>query len=331
MGDAGTTGEAAAAQATPAEVPKIEAAEHTLRLSGMTCGACEKVIERVVQKNGGTVDEVDANTGTVRFHSQQERLDAIRGELAIKGFRERDGAEDRGDPARVFGYVRSIIAGEQHVELENTLLNYAIGSAAFLIFSGSFIYGSLLDAFGTPIRAVSMLLFVVAAAVLTAYSYAHMSAYRKWMSCANGMMVGMTTGMASGYMVGAVLGATNGMFIGSVGGMAVGIAIGLALGRFCGIMGAMEGMMAGLMSGTMGAMTTVMMINDNVIAFMYLLVGVCAVIIAGLSYMMFREAGPAPAGGYRGGFAVFAWMSVALSAMMLLVMIYGPKSGVVLR
>ncbi len=328
MGDAETAGEVAAA---PAEGPKTDPAEHTLRLSGMTCGACEKVIERVVQKNGGTVDEVDANTGTVRFHSQQERLDSIRGELAQKGFRERDGEEERGDPARVFGYVRSIIAGEQHVKLENTLLNYAIGSAAFLIFSGSFIYGALLDAFGTPVRAASMLLFIVAAAVLTAYSYAHMSAYRKWMSCANGMMVGMTTGMASGYMVGAILGATNGMFIGSVGGMAVGIAIGLALGRFCGIMGAMEGVMAGLMSGTMGAMTTVMMINDNVIAFMYILVGVCALTIGGLSYMMFREAGPAPRAGFSGGFAVFAWMSIALSAMMLLVIIYGPKSGVVLR
>ncbi len=305
--------------------------EHKFSLGGMTCGACEKVIERVVQKNGGSVEEIDANTGTLRFLSDQGKADAIRDELALKGFRERDGTEERGDPARVFGYIRSIIAGEQHVKLENTLLNYAIGSAAFLIFSGSFIYGTLLDAFGSPIKAISMLLFVAAAAVLTAYSYAHMSAYRKWMSCANGMMVGMTTGMASGYMVGAILGATNGMFIGSVGGMAVGIAIGLALGRFCGIMGAMEGVMAGLMSGTMGAMTTVMMINDNVIAFMYLLVGICAVTIAGLSYMMFREAGPAPAEGYRGGFAVFAWMSIALSALMLLIMLYGPKSGIVLK
>jgi copper chaperone CopZ len=303
----------------------------TLSLSGMTCGACEKVIERVVQNNGGTVEEVDANKGVLRFRSPEGSIEGIRKELAQRGFRETDASEERGNPARVVAYIRSVVAGEQHVKVENTILNYAIGSSAALLVSGSFLYGTMLEAFGSPLRAASLLLFVVAAAVLTAYSFAHMSAYRRWMSCTNGMMVGMTTGMASGYMVGAILGATNGMFVGSVGGMAIGIAIGLSLGKSSGVMGAMEGIMAGLMSGTMGAMTTVMMVNDNVIAFMYILIGVCAVTIGGLSYMMFREAGPTPREGYQGGFAVFAWMSIALSAMMLLVMIYGPKSGIVIR
>src|SRR5512143_1167803 len=313
MGEAETEGQKAIEGGVGGGSSGDRPIEMTFNLSGMTCGACEKVIERVVQKNGGTVDEIDANTGILRFRSQPGQTAAIRQELAQKGYREKDADEERGDPGRGVEYIRSVVAGEQHGKVENTLLNYAIGASAALLGSGSFLYGTMLEAFGSPLRAVSLLLFVVAAAVLTAYSFAHMSAYRRWMSCTNGMMVGMTTGMASGYMVGAILGATNGMFIGSVGGMAIGIAIGLSLGKSSGVMGAMEGIMAGLMSGTMGAMTTVMMINDNVIAFMYILTAVCAVTIGGLSYMMFREAGPAPRAGYRGGFAVFAWMSIALS------------------
>ncbi len=304
---------------------------HTLHLSGMSCGSCEKLIERVAKSNGAMVETVDANSGLVRLSCPQEMLGTIKEELAKRGFRETDGAEERGDPARLFAYVRSVIAAEPHVELENRLLNYSLAAGAAILVGGGFFYGALLDALGTPLRAASMLLFVMIAAVLTAYSYAHMSAYRRWMSCTNGMMVGMTTGMASGFMIGGILGATNGMFVGSVGGMAVGISLGLALGRSCGIMGAMEGVMAGLMSGTMGAMTTVMMLNDHVIAFMYILSAVCAVIVGGLSYMMFREAGPAPREGYRGGFAVFAYLAIALSAMMVLIILLGPKSGIVLR
>ncbi len=331
MGEAESAKEGGAAPSGGAEAPKEETAGHTLKLSGMTCGACEKVIERVVQAHGGAVEDVDANTGTLRFRSPDGSLEGIRTDLSAKGFREMDTAEERGDHRRVLGYIRSVIADEPHVRVENSILNYAIGTAVLLLGGGSLLYGTVLEAFGTPLKAVSLILFVAAAAVLSAYSFAHMSAYRKWMSCANGMMVGMTTGMASGYMVGAILGATNGMFIGSVGGMAVGIAVGLALGRYCGIMGAMEGVMAGLMSGTMGAMTTVMMLNDHLIAFLYILSAVSAVIVGGLSYMMFREAGSAPKEGYRGGFAVFAWLAIAMSAMMVLIMLFGPKSGIVLR
>ncbi len=317
--------------AAKADEPRGERKIHTLLLSGMSCGACEKVIERVAERNGAGVEEVDAGKGLVRLRCPEGSLGAIKEELAQRGFRETNADEERGDPRRLVAYIRSVVAAEPHVELENRLLNYSIASASLILLGGSVFYGSLLDALGSAVRAASMILFVMAAAVLTAYSYTHMSAYRKWMSCSNGMMVGMTTGMASGFMIGGILGATNGMFVGSVAGMAVGISLGLALGRYCGIMGAMEGVMAGLMSGTMGAMTTVMMLNDHVIAFMYILSAICVAIVGGLGYMMFREAGPAPRDGYRGGFAVFAYVAIALSAMMVLIMLFGPKSGIVLR
>ncbi len=324
--------DASGGQAVQEPAPEGVAAVHTLRLSGMSCGACEKVIGRVAESNGAGVEEIDARTGTLRISCPEEKLGPIREELARRGFREKDGeeTEERGDPGRLMAYIRSVIAAEPQVELENTLLNYAIGTGIMLMLGGAFLYGPMLGAFGSPLRAASMILFIAAAAVTAAYSFAHMSAYRRWMSCSNGMMVGMTTGMASGYMVGGILGATNGMFVGSVAGVAVGISFGLALGRFCGIMGAMEGVMAGLMSGTMGAMTTVMMLNDHLFAFMYILSAVCIAIIGGLSYMMFREAGPAPKDGYRGGFAVFAWLALSMSAMMVLIIFYGPKSGIAL-
>ncbi|MFN7991831.1 MAG: hypothetical protein U0R44_06785 [Candidatus Micrarchaeia archaeon] len=306
---------------------------HTLKLSGMTCGACEKLIERVVSHQGAEVKEIDANSGVVKISCSPARIEAIKNELALKGFRERD-AEDigeRGDPRRILAYIGSVIAGEPHVQVESRLMNYALGATAILTLGAVASFSTILGAFGSTITAASLLFFVVLSSVMSVYAFAHMNTYRKWMTCTNGMMVGMTSGMASGYMVGAVLGATNGMFIGSVAGMAVGIGIGLALGRYSGIMGAMEGMMAGLMSGTMGAMTTVMMINDNVLAFMYILSGICLVMVGGLSYMMFREAGPAPREGFRGGFAVFAWMCIALSALMVAVILYGPKNGIILH
>jgi hypothetical protein len=230
----------------------------------------------------------------------------------------------------MLAYIGSVVAGETHVEVESRLLNYALGTTALLcIVAAVFLYGPMLEAYGNPLPAASLLFFVIAAAVMSVYSVSHMDTYRKGMTCSNGMMVGMTTGMVSGYMVGAVIGATNGMFVGSVTGTAVGIFIGLALGKHSGVMGAMEGVMAGLMAGTMGAMTTVMMINDNLLAFLYILAGICLAITGMLSYMMFREAGPAPRHGFRGGFARFLIDTGALCAVMTFIILYGPKGGLV--
>lgn len=315
---------------TAPEAP--ERKRYEMNLSGMTCGSCEKLIERVVTHHGAGVVEIDANKGLLKIDASEGQVAEIKGELAQKGFKEagQGEAEERGDPRRMLAYLGSIVAGEPHVEVENRLMNYALGASVVLVLGGVFSFQTILDAFDSTLTALSVLFFVIVSSVTAVYAFAHMSTYRKWMSCANGMMVGMTTGMASGYMVGALIGATNGMFIGSVAGMAVGIGIGLALGRYSGIMGAMEGLMAGLMSGTMGAMTTIMMINDNVIAFMYILSGICLAMVFALSYMMFREAGPAPRAGFVGGFPRFAGMSLALGAAIMIIMLYGPKSGIVL-
>jgi hypothetical protein len=301
---------------------------YRLALSGMTCGACEKVIERAVTEMGAGVEEIDAARGLVDIRCPPERIGPIKERLARGGFRERleDGSEGRGDWKGILSYVKSVVAGEPHTRVENKLLNYAIGTTAILGMAGALSYGVFLSAFEDQVLAASLLILVIVSSVMSTYSIFHMEAYRKGMTCSNGMMVGMTTGMASGYIIGAILGATNGMFIGSVAGTAAGIAIGFSLGKSSGIMGAMEGIMAGLMAGTMGAMTSVMMLNDNLLAFLYILNGICLVMVGGLSYMMFREAGPAPSAAKGAGFARFAGLSAALCAILVAIMLYGPRS-----
>ncbi|MEW6721759.1 MAG: hypothetical protein AB1324_00700 [Candidatus Micrarchaeota archaeon] len=300
--------------------------DYRLDLNGMTCGSCERLIQRVAEQNGGTVREVDANSGVVTLACDETALGKIKSELASKGFPERRAGEgQRGDPARVGKYVASIIAGEAHVETEGRLLNYALGSAASLVLLFGAVYAAFQAIIPSAFAYLPLIALAIASSVLSVFSYSHMKAYSRSISCSNGMMVGMTMGMISGFLVGALVGAANGMFIGSLAGMAAGIALGGNLGRCCGIMGALEGVMAGLMAGIMGAMTSVMMLGDNLVLFLYILFGVCAFVLGGLSYMMFREAGAAPADAQKARFAEFAGASAAFAIALSLVMVYGPK------
>lgn len=236
--------------------------------------------------------------------------------------------EARGDPKRVIAYLRDVLAGEERVRLESDILKFSLGSLLALALLG---IGLFALGLGSEMRSSSypiLLLLGAGTSVMTVASYNHMASYRKGMSCQNGMMVGMTAGMMSGFLSGALLGATNGMFIGSVAGCAIGIAVGIMLGRFSGIMGAMEGIMAGLMSGTMGAMLSVMMINDNLMAFLLLLFGIAIIIFGGLSYMMFREAGEVSGECQRPDLLVFFMSCAAFSMLLSIMMIYGPKGPI---
>lgn len=135
--------------------------------------------------------------------------------------------------------------------------------------------------------------FFVALAVVS-YSFImtlvyQVRAYRQF-PCMSGMMIGMTLGMLAGFLAGFFIGATNGMFWGSVFGMAVGICIGSWYGgNSCGVMGFLEGIMAGFMGGLMGAMTAVMMLSDHVEIAGVIVFCISAVILGGLSYMIYTE------------------------------------------
>jgi hypothetical protein len=232
---------------------------------------------------------------------------------------------ERGNHENVAKYIFSILAGDPHVAVESKLLMYALGSALILLGIGFFGYGLLFKAFVNAINATSFMLAVVAISVILAFTYFHMLCYRKGLSCSNGMMIGMTVGMIAGFVIGAIIAATNGMFIGAVVGIAFGIYLGFSLGKHCGIMGALEAIMAGLMSGLMGSMTSVMLFNDNMMAMIYIIMGIGAVTLGGLSYMMHREAGHADMRNLKANFIGFFIASLLISGALLLIMVFGPK------
>jgi predicted lipid-binding transport protein (Tim44 family) len=96
-------------------------------------------------------------------------------------------------------------------------------------------------------------------------------------------------------------------------------------------MSVLEGLMAGLMAGLMGAMTTVMMINDNITLFMPILIGSCLLITGGMSYMIYKESKDdrksiASPDGYDmiNYIAVMFIVAVAITFIMVL----GPKSAI---
>ncbi len=311
--------------------------EYKLELSGMSCGACERIIERLAEKNGAKVKEIDGNTGRVVVEipgaakgEEGTDINEFKAQLAEKGFFEKgSGAGQRGDFSRVAKYLSAVISGEENVAIESRLLNYGLGTGAGLIILSAVVYALFLRGTANGFAYLPIMLLAAVASVSTVFSFFHCACYRKFMGCTNGMMVGMTMGMVPGLMAGAILGATNGMFVGSVTGMLFGMGLGYKLGKCCGVMGAMEGLMAGLMAGTMGAMLSVMMLRDNLMAFLFLLFASGAVILFGLSYMLYREQGAAPAQGWSANFPKFFFYALLLFILFMSMAFLGPKSTLV--
>jgi cation transport ATPase len=299
-----------------------------MAVEGTSCDSCRTLIERVAAKNGAEVKALDVKTGSASFVCDEEKIDAFKLQLAEKGFRERKAGEEipeRGDPGGVIRYVSSILAGKLGTRSENRLLNHAISSAAIMVLLSGAFYKDFFGGSGNPLAFVPILFLTIFCSIAVVFSYYHMKQYRSKMTCTLGMMVGMTVGMMAGFMIGAIVGATNGMFVGSVAGVVAGVWLGGSLGRHCGTMGALEGVMAGLMAGLMGAMTAVMSIGNNILPMLGIISGVSVFTLAGLSYMMYREQGPAP--GEPASFKKFALASLLLAVMITALMLFGPKSG----
>ena len=309
--------------------------EQRLRLNGITCQSCHKIINRVALANNAKVNSIDQQSGEVVIDCDQKDLISIKEQLASKGFGEKKDGEvgdGRGDPARVVKYISGVLSGQSEFRIESKLMNYSIISMIALIILNAVFYSQFISKNVQNAAAYLPLILVgILICVATVFSYQHMKYYRKTISCMNGMMAGMTIGMISGYLFGALVGATNGMFIGSVLGIAIGIYLGVGLGRCCGVMGAMEGAMAGLMAGVMGAMTSVMLIRDNLVLFLYILFGVCSFILGGLSYMMYRESGPAAEEEQTRETRLLEVLlpNILLSLLLVGIMIWGPKGIVV--
>jgi copper chaperone CopZ len=156
----------------------------------------------------------------------------------------------------------------------------------------------------------------------------YMSSYKGTVTCMTGMMIGMTVGMQAGMMIGAVVGGTNGFFTGAMVGMTVAVIAGTLTGAVCGIMGAVQGMMSGVMAGTMGSMITVMMFTDNVIIFMPYYMTINVLILLGLIYLFYEEVveGKKDVKKKSLDFITFVSACVIVTAIITLIIIYGPKS-----
>ncbi|VVC00043.1 Uncharacterised protein [uncultured archaeon] len=302
--------------------------EHVLELSGMSCGACERIIRKIAEGSGAKAKAIDANAGIVVIEADEGKLAGIKAQLSERGFFEK-GKGRRGDFSRFYAFCSKVVSGDASVSAESSILTNGIASISVLVLLSSLFYMFYLNSAQSGFSFLLLLPLVVIASVAIAASYFHSACYRESITCQNGMMVGMGIGMLAGFMVGAVVGATNGMFIGSVLGVAVGEVVGVGLGRHCGSMGALEGIMAALMSGTMGAMLSVMMLRDNLLAFLYLLFALCTVVLAGLAYMLYREQGPAPKELLEVSGPQFFAHAFWLFALMLAIMFFGPKAALV--
>jgi MFS family permease len=170
--------------------------------------------------------------------------------------------------------------------------------------------------------------FLAIGVVLNSASVWHLRHHKPTHS--TGMMVGMTVGMMTGFLVGIIIAITNGIFIGALIGLIVGFVAGSWAGKCCGLMGMLEGQMAGFMGGPMGAMTSIMMINDNYLLFIPITLVAMAIILAGLLYLVHQESGGADnAKPFKTDLLMFAALNFAFVLVLVLIMLFGPKSAFV--
>jgi hypothetical protein len=221
-------------------------------------------------------------------------------------------------PFRIF---KDELKDNQRVEsylFQRFLLSLGIGIAIFLFFY--FLKFQYIQDF-IPKYGLFIILAILSHSII-APSIHQIQSYKQ-MPCMSGMMVGMTIGMISGFLSGFYVGATNGMFIGSVFGMIVGIILGLWNGRCCGIMGSIEGTMAGFMAGPMGAMTAVMMLNDNLNYMAIIVFVIGAIIMFMLNYMIYKEM-KSEIVKSEDSFIIFIY-TIIVVVLTSLVMVFGPR------
>src|SRR3989338_2787018 len=168
------------------------------------------------------------------------------------------------------------------------------------------------------------LFFAVLSYSLILLSVRHIRAYKEF-ACMSGMMIGITIGMIAGFLSGFYVGSTNGMFIGSIFGITIGMLFGIWNGKCCGIMGFMEGAMAGFMGGLMGAMTSIMMLNDNLKAAAVILFLISGFILIGLNYMIYSETREMERKHKDDELFTISW-SFILTAITTWLMVFGPRS-----
>ncbi len=149
--------------------------------------------------------------------------------------------------------------------------------------------------------------------------------------CMTGMMIAMTVGMQIGMMIGAVVGATNGYFTGAMVGMILGSIGGIIAGFTSNsTMSWVQGLMSGIMGGTMGPMISVMIFTDRILVFMPFYMILNLILLWGFMKMYHEEAIEGNKELVRKNIDLLTFVSacIIVSAILILIMVYGPKSPI---
>src|SRR3989344_2297413 len=290
-----------------------------LKISGMHCEACEKVLKKALSRLEHVKD--------IDLHYNNE--------IATVSYNPEINVNEIIDIVRQVGYDATIFEGEdtfidvnfkkylkilkQKDQLEGQLILISFATLIILsILEVITYFGFFRDIPGFFNRYGYYLVFLVISSVVVGASVLHIKKYGSSFSCMSGMMVGMTTGMISGFLVG--------MLVGSILGILIGMFIGIFTGKCCGIMGIMEGMMAGLMGGLMGAMTSLMMLNDNLKLIVPVLVVASSTILIGLDYMIYKEKSYVKEKINKEQFLSFIITCSIITLALTFLMVVGPKS-----
>lgn len=299
---------------------------HTIQLPirNVSCEACTVVIGRILKKfPRAKMEGISPDAQTLTLTCEEKDVHAIKEKLREYNYLN----EARAEKEHFWFTLEKILNNKKGFEAEHRLLVqtagvgivlYAVlGAQAIFVFPAHTSFQGLL-----PVLTLLPIGIALNAGVLV-----HVKHVRNYFTCSSGMMAGMIVGMISGFMAGAIWGATNGMFVGSVGGMALGMGVSAYAVRKAGVMSVLEGLMAGLMAGTMGAMLSVMMLTDHLVEFLYILFGVGALILAGMSYFMLKEMGPIQHEEKKIGFPALVFVSVLTMIIFIAIILWGPKSS----
>lgn len=310
-------------------------------IKGMHCDSCVKTLRKAIGSVAGVKDvNIDLNTGKakVEYDPENTNMNAITSAVETNGYKavfgESPSAGETSQQINGLDIFSHLIFDKSRFHAERGMLK--IGLLTFVTLSVLEIIAYYAFFVNSPTFAAwnygTYIFYLILAVTLTGSALWHLDAYRKKVTCQTGMMMGMTVGMLSGFLLGAIVGATNGMFAGSAFGMVVGMLFGVYGGRCCGIMGIMEGLMAGFMGGIMGAMTTVMLINDNILMFFPLMFASSAVILIGLTYMIYKDynhglIGKANPNDLQShSFSVLITFTFLLTMATTWIIVYGPRS-----
>ena len=304
--------------------------ELKLRIIGMHCLSCEKILKKELLKLPYIHDVEIKYTDEIAIIKSNEDLSKNVHEV-IKVIQQAgyDAMLYKGsmpkEHANFKSYIKQI---KQKDNAESKIIRYSIAVLFILTALEYLAYYAFFKDIPNFFNSYGYyLIFLIISVVMISISLLHIKIYGDRFSCMSGMMIGMTSGMISGFLIGMLVAATNGMFIGSVAGILIGIIAGIIAGKCCGVMGVMEGMMAGLMGGLMGAMTTLMMLNDHLRLIIPIVVLISISILTGLDYMIFKEMKDSKPAIPEYSLLLLVTTSFIITIIITFLMILGPKSG----